>query len=315
MVSNHSGSRRQAFYTNLGPGTYQFHVIASNDDGVWNEKGQTLSIMIPPTFLQSDLFFALCVLGGAAILWMLYQLRMRQLAVQYRGRLLARLAERERIARELHDTLLQGVQGFILRFQSVADQIAAGSPSLQSVEGAIQRAESVLQEGRDRVKQLRLTDRHASLTALFAETGKELALGGGVNFSVSTEGDIRELHPIVRDEVASIGNEAVINAFNHAQAKNIVVEMNYGRARFTLCVRDDGRGIDAEILAGGGRESHFGLRGMRERAQKIGAELLLSSRENQGTEIEVSVPAHIACASTRTGGLKYIFSRASLDDE
>ena len=310
-----AGARRQAFYTNLGPGTYAFHVIASNDDGVWNRTGQSLAIVIPPTFLQSDLFRVLCVLGGVFVLWALYQLRMQQLAAHYRGRLLERLSERERIARELHDTLLQGVQGLILRFQAVADQIASGKPSLQFVEGAIQRAESVLVEGRDRVKQLRLADRDANLPALFEETGKELASGGGVNFSVSTEGTVRELHPVVRDEVAGIGSEAMINAFNHANAKHIVLVISYGRSRFSMCVRDDGRGIDAKILASGGRERHFGLQGMRERAQKIGADLSLSSGRGQGTEIGLTVPGHIAYASTRKTGFRYVFRRFSIDDE
>jgi signal transduction histidine kinase len=197
----------------------------------------------------------------------------------------------------------------------VADQIASGKPSLQFVEGAIQRAESVLVEGRDRVKQLRLADRDANLPALFEETGKELASGGGVNFSVSTEGTVRELHPVVRDEVAGIGSEAMINAFNHANAKHIVLVISYGRSRFSMCVRDDGRGIDAKILASGGRERHFGLQGMRERAQKIGADLSLSSGRGQGTEIGLTVPGHIAYASTRKTGFRYVFRRFSIDDE
>jgi signal transduction histidine kinase len=261
------------------------------------------------------MFRVLCVLGGVFVLWALYQLRMQQLAAHYRGRLLERLSERERIARELHDTLLQGVQGLILRFQAVADQIAPGMPSRQAAEGAIQRAESVLLEGRDRVKQLRLTNRNTNLPALLEETGKELAAAGGVQFTVSTEGTVRDLHPIVRDEVAGIGNEAMINAFNHANAKHIVLAITYGRARFVICVRDDGRGIDANILASGGREGHFGLQGMRERSQKIGADLSLSSRDGSGTEVKLIIPGHIAYASTRTSGFRLVFGRASLDDE
>jgi ligand-binding sensor domain-containing protein len=310
-----AGTRRQAFYTRLSPGIYHFHVIASNNDGVWNRTGATQTFTIPPTFLQSNFFVVLCVLGGVLVLWALYQLRVTQLAAHYRGRLLERLSERERIARELHDTLLQGVQGLILRFQSAADQIAPGTPPRLAVEGALERAETVLLEGRDRVKHLRLTDRDANLPALFAETGKELARGGDVDFSTSTAGTVLELHPIVRDEVASIGNEALTNAFHHAHAKNIVLAMNYGRARFTLSVRDDGRGIDAKTLASGAREGHFGLQGMRERAQKIGAEISLSSREGQGTEITLNVPGHIAYASVRASGFRNMFRRFSIDDE
>jgi len=291
------GGRRQAFYTNLAPGEYRFRVIAANNDGVWNSTGATLAFSIPPTFLQTNWFMLLCVLAGAAALWLLYSLRLRQMTARLRGRLEERLAERERIARELHDTLLQGFQGLMLRFQAVAERIPPDHPARRFMEEALNRGDDVLIEGRDRVRNLRV-GRDGDLTQAFARVAAEAARDPTVQFRIVEEGTPVDLHPVVHDEVVKIVTEAILNAFTHSKAKSIDVGIVYQARRFSLKVRDDGVGIDADLL-NSGREGHFGFTGMRERTQKISGELTVLSRPGAGTEIDLTIPASVAFRKER----------------
>jgi signal transduction histidine kinase len=225
----------------------------------------------------------------------LYFLRLRQLAVQIQSRIEERLGERERIARELHDTLLQSVQGLILRFQAVADGIPESEPARLMMENALERADQVLVEGRDRVKSLRGPGEAVSeLSEALAQTGRELAQTSGVEFSVVVEGNPKGLHPVVRDEAYWIGREALVNAFHHGQARRIEMEIAYDRRELRLRFRDDGRGLGAEILEAGGRPGHWGMPGMRERARRIGAHFQAWSRPGDGTEVELRVPGSMA---------------------
>jgi signal transduction histidine kinase len=307
------GQRRQAFYTKLGPGNYTFHVIASNNDSVWNRTGANLAFTIPPTFLQSDTFIALCALAGIALLWLLYALRLRQVSSRFRTLLHERLDERERIARELHDTLLQGFQGLMLHFRSIAERMPSDQPERALMGGALDRAEAVLVEGRDRVRALRSATDHGDIAESLAETGNKLAQESTTKFRIIVEGKMRSLHPVVRDEAIKIGEEAIFNAFQHARATKIEVGIIYERQALSLKVCDDGAGIDPAILAGG-REGHFGLLGMRERAEKINAEIKLETRPAAGTEIELIVPARIAYAVTVTRRFWDFFSSASFNE-
>ena len=151
-----AGTRREAHFTNLGPGRYAFRVTAANNDGVWNDTGASIAVHDSAGVLPDDAGFMCCVRSRAsAILAGLYRVRVRQVAAQVRGRLEARLAERERIARELHDTLLQGMQGLIWRFQAAADRIPPGEPARQLMEQSLDRADKLLGESRDKVKDLR----------------------------------------------------------------------------------------------------------------------------------------------------------------
>jgi signal transduction histidine kinase len=215
-----------------------------------------------------------------------------------RAQLEARLSERERIARELHDTLLQGFQGLMLRFQSVADSIPADQPARQLIEATMTRGDEVLAEGRDRVQDLRGKDAANDLAQALREAAQKVVARAAVDFRVVVEGTPRQLHPVVGDEVIKICSEAILNAFRHANARNIEVQIVYRRTALETRISDDGIGIEAGTLEIGGRKGHFGLAGMRERAQKIKAEFKLSSAANAGTEIEIQVPASLAYART-----------------
>ena len=298
-----AGARREARYTNLGPGRYTFKVIAANNDGVWNNTGASFGFTIAPAFYQTSWFYALCGLVGVAILAALHLLRTRRVAAQVRARLEVRLAERERIARELHDTLLQGVQGLIWRFQAATDRIPSDEPARALMEESLDRADRLLGESRDRVKDLRpQASEVADLAQALATEGEHLAQLHSVRFRVSVQGMPRDLHPIVREEGFLIAREALGNAFRHAAAADIEVEVTYRDAAFQVRVRDNGAGISTAVLDKGGKPGHFGLLGMRERAKKLGAHLAIWSKAGAGTEIDLRVPARVAYKRLRESG-------------
>jgi len=286
-----------AYYTNLSPGDYKFRVIAANNDGLWNTSGASLNFSVLPMFYQTKWFYSLCALSCAALLGGLYRIRIRQVSAQVCGRLEERLAERERIARELHDTLLQGIQGLVLRFQAAADRLPAEEPVRTQLEDALERADQVLSESRDAVKNIRGSGGgEAELAQALAATGKQLAQAYLGQSRTSVEGTARELHPIVREEAIRIAGEALTNAFQHAKAELVEVEVSYGAAELHVRVRDDGQGMNDEVLTTG-RPGHWGLLGMRERAKKIRADLTLWSKPGAGTEIDLRVPAGVAYRS------------------
>lgn len=295
------GPRRQMFFTNLSPGTYRFHVIGSNNDGVWNRQGATLEFMIPPTFLQSWPFMALCALGAATLLWAAYGVRMRQVQERAQAELGARLSERERIARELHDTLLQGFQGLVLRFQAVAERVPVGQPLRPIMDDALERADAVLIEGRDRVRELRTLTSSDDLAQVLVLLAEDLSVDQGVRFDLTVEGRPRALHPVVREEVQRIGEEAVRNAFVHAEATRIEATLTYRSAQLDLNVRDDGVGLPKQVATDGVRSGHYGLTGMRERAARIGGTLTILSREGSGAEVLFRIPGRRAYANRRGG--------------
>ena len=295
-----AGARREAQYTNLRPGSYTFRVKASNNDGVWNEAGASMRFVIAPAFYQTGWFYALCGLACVGVLAALYRVRVRQVAAQVRGRLEARLSERERIARELHDTLLQGMQGLIWRFQAAADRLSPDEPARALLEQSLDRADQLLGESRDKVKDLRPSrDNLSDVGQALAEEAEQFAQLHPAQFRVSVEGASRDLHPIVREEMLLIGREALANAFRHSGAKLIEAEVTYDDAALQLRVRDDGRGIVASLLEEGGRPGHFGLVGMRERARKLGGRLDVWSKPGAGTEVDLRVPAEVAYRKER----------------
>ena len=290
---NDAGTRRAAYYNDLPPGRYRFRVIANND-GLWNTPGASLDFNVLPAFYQTKWFYSLCALTCAALLGALYRIRIRQVSAQVRGRLEERLAERERIARELHDTLLQGIQGLVLRFQAAVDRLPAQEPVRMQLEDALERADQVLSESRDAVKNIRgSSGGEAELAQALAATGKELAQAHRGQFRASVEGTVRELHPIVREEALRIAREALGNAFEHARAELVEVEVSYREAELHVRVRDDGQGMNDDVLRTG-RPGHWGLLGMRERATKIRANLTLWSKPGAGTEVDLRVPSPVA---------------------
>ena len=298
------GTRRQAFYTDLGPGTYRFRVAASNNSGVWNEAGTTMEFSIAPAYYQTRWFQAAIAGGVFALLWVAYGLRIRQVARQFNRTLDARVSERTRIARELHDTLLQSFHGLLLRFQTALYLLPERpAEAKERLAGAIDHAAKAITEGRDAVQGLRSsTIEKNNLALAISALGAELAAdGSGLRpaFHVAVEGETRELHPILRDEIYKIAAEALRNAFRHAHAGRVEVEIRYDTEQFRLRVRDDGQGIDPKVLANQGREGHYGLRGMPERAALIGGKLAVWSEVGAGTEVELRLPARIAYATSR----------------
>jgi signal transduction histidine kinase len=297
-----AGPRRTAFFTDLDPGDYSFRVTASNNDGVWNEAGAAIDFAIPPAFYQTRLFYALCALAFLGLLALMHQVRVRQVAAQVRGRLEARLAERERIARDLHDTLLQGIQGLIWRFHAATDHLRPDEPARQLMEQSLDRADTLLGESRDKVKDLRLaTGDVVDFAQALATEGEQLSKQYPAKFKVSVQGARRDLHPIVREEGFLVSREALCNAFQHARADSIEAEITYGDAALHVRVRDDGQGITDTVLRAGERPGHFGFIGMRERAKKLGAHLEVWSKPGAGTEVELRVPANVAYRRPQPG--------------
>jgi signal transduction histidine kinase/ligand-binding sensor domain-containing protein len=289
-----AGTRRQAFYTHLPPGNYRFRVIACNNDGVWNETGATLGVVMKPAFYQTWWFTALVVFGAAALLWWMVRLRITSIARQLQGRLAERMAERERIARELHDTLLQSLFGLTLRFHTAADRLPVDDPAREALDDALQQSDKVMQEGRERVTNLRV--RHtesASLAEALADIGNQLRAIHPANFQITVKGQPRPLEAIVQEEILLIGREALTNAFSHSGAQNIVAELSYQTGALHVCVSDDGRGIDEGVLQAGYRSGHWGLPGMRERASKMRGELRVGRSRSGGTQIDLQVPGGI----------------------
>ncbi len=284
-----AGTRRTAFYNDPGPGTYVFRVIAANDDGVWNETGASLPLVIAPRYYQTSWFRVLCVVLGVSLLWIAYLLRLRHLSAQIRERLQERHRERERIARELHDTLIQSVQGLILRFHAVAESLGREAPSHAAMERVLQRADDVMGEARDRVLDLR-APLPGDLPEMLAELGEELVPDYAVDLRMVVDGSVRALDPFVCDEVYRIAREAVLNAFQHARADHVVIELAYQPEVLIVRIRDDGVGLPRDVLEAGGRSGHWGLSGMRERAQRVGAVLELHSSASSGTDVVLRVP-------------------------
>jgi signal transduction histidine kinase/ligand-binding sensor domain-containing protein len=305
-----AGMRRQAFYTHLPPGSYRFHVIACNNDGVWNEVGASLGVEITPAFYQTWWFLALVVLAAAGLLLWAIRLRIASIAQQMQDRLAERLAERERIARELHDTLLQSLFGLTLRFHTAAERLPIGDPAREALDKALEQSDRVMQEGRERVLNLRARNTGTTnLPDALAEIGEQLRVSHPVEFQISVEGTPRPLDPIVQEEILLIGREALTNAFHHAEAKNIVARVVFQPGSLHVCVRDDGRGIDEEVLKAGFSTGHWGLPGMRERANKMRGDLRVGDHKEGGTQIDLHVPASIVYRSEKTN--KKLFRRKS----
>lgn len=283
-----AGSSTRAYYTNLAPGNYRFEVEAANEDGIWSTAPASRSFRIAPTFMQTVWFKLLCAAAILALLVMAVRIRSGQLAALFRARLQERNGERERIARDLHDTLLQGSQGLILRLHAISQSPQTPEPVRGQLESAMQLAERNLAEGRERVNALREGPfAGRDLASALADVHAEYAGHGTNPLRLTVEGATPPLQADAAEEVFLIGREAIRNALRHANASAIEVELSYGTRCFLLHVRDDGVGI-ADENAGHG---HWGLQGMRERAQRLGAELQLWTRAGLGTEVALAVPA------------------------
>ena len=316
------GTRRQAYYNNLGPGSYRFRVIACNNDGVWNNSGASLDFFVAPAYYQTTWFAVLCVLALAGLLWALYQLRLHQVHRQFAVGLEERLSERMRIARELHDTLLQSLQGAVFQFQAARKLLLRNADNaMQVVDEAIHAAEEGIVEGRKAIHDLRPESvDQRNLAELLKAMGLELGTTQEQNehspsFEVVVEGKQQPLSLILQDEVYKISREVIRNAFKHAAASRIEVEIRYDVDQLRLRIRDDGKGIDPKAFEAGGQTEHWGIQGMRERAQRIGSHLEFWSEAGAGTEVELTVPASIAYQKHRDGRRSRLFDRAGRDEQ
>jgi signal transduction histidine kinase/ligand-binding sensor domain-containing protein len=286
------GTRRQAFYSDLPPGKYTFRLVACNNDGIWNESGTTLEFSIAPAWYQTIWFRLLCAVCCLFIAWALYRLRVRQIARAISARFDERLAERTRMARDLHDTFLQTIQGSKLVADDALDPSADPARMRRAMEQLSVWLEQAMREGRAALNSLRTsTTQRNDLADAFRRAAENGRLPGSMEAVLSVVGEARDMHPIVRDEVYRIGYEAIRNAYLHSHAGRLEVELRYAQD-LTVRVRDNGVGIEPAVRDEG-KAGHFGLRGMRERAARIGAQLTIASSAGTGTEVTVVVPGRI----------------------
>ncbi|MBX7489509.1 hypothetical protein K3177_13385 [Qipengyuania sp. GH25] len=283
-----AGTRRDAFYANLPAGKWQFQVIAANNDGVWNKQGDSLSISIAPQYYETTWFRLLCIVLVLATVWLLYNWRVRQHRSHARDLAEAQLGERERIARELHDTLLQGVQGLMLRFQAATNAMSPGSREHVLAERALERADDLIIQARDRVRGLRARERSGELVSLMEELAAQYR-SDGLSVSISFQDRLEPLAPELAEQVLAIVAEALANILHHAQASEVTIEIDRGRTHQTVVITDDGIGFPIEVIADSGRAGHFGIQGMMERANAFGGWLRIENSAELGARVVLGI--------------------------
>jgi ligand-binding sensor domain-containing protein/signal transduction histidine kinase len=293
-------TNREATYGNLGAGTYRFRVMASNSDGLWDASEAAVGFEVEPTLWQMWWFQLACAICAGLMALLLYRLRVHQVTRLLNVRFEERLAERVRVAQELHDTLLQSFNGTLLRFQAASNVLPARpEEAKQRLDSAIDQAAQAIAEGRDSIQGLRSStvvtnDLAVALSALGEELAANETNHNSAVFDVEVEGASRELHPILRDEIYRIAGEALRNAFRHSEAHRIELEIRYDENQLRLRIRDDGKGMDSQVVDDASHTGHWGLLGMRERTKLVGGNLEVWSKPDSGTEIELSIPASTA---------------------
>jgi signal transduction histidine kinase/ligand-binding sensor domain-containing protein len=292
-------ARRVAFYDNLKPGSYTFTVAASSGAEPWREAPPIVIEQLP--FFYQTTWFALLVSTTFLSLCILfYRFRVQQAVNRIQAAFQERINERTRIARDLHDTLLQSFQGVLLKFSSVKYVMRTHPDEAEdALERIIEQARAAIIEGRDAVQGLRsstvlVNDLARAITTFGAGLAADQAGRSCPEFRVHIEGKSRDLPPLVRDEVYLVACETLRNAFRHAHAQRIEVEIRYDPRQFRLRVVDNGKGIDPAVLSAGERAGHHGLPGIHERAELAGGKLTIWSQLDSGTEIELTIPGSIA---------------------
>jgi ligand-binding sensor domain-containing protein/signal transduction histidine kinase len=302
-----SSERRQAGYTTLPAGTYTLHVQAAFCRGSWTEPGVSLQVTVLPPWWSAWWFRAAYSALFLLLIWWAYRLRVQQISRELTLRMEERIGERTRIAQDLHDTLLQGMLSASLQLAVAHRDLPSDVSARPLVGRVLELMRQTIDEGRNAVRGLR-SKKTDDLEAAFAQIRHDLDVDDQVDFRLIVEGTPRDLQPLIRDEVYSIGREALANAFRHSQAASVEIVLRYTRAAFGLLVWDNGSGIDGDV-AQSGRDGHWGLSGMRERSQRIGARLKVASRAGAGTEVELLVPASVAFARSAETGAKQWLSR------
>jgi signal transduction histidine kinase/ligand-binding sensor domain-containing protein len=288
------GTRREAIYTQLPPGTYRLLVAASNSEGVWNSPNASVGLVVDPALYQRLWVRVMFVCALIILGWLIFKSRVRAAATRMSVRHAARLAERERVARQIHDTFLQSVQAFLLHLSVVKDQSRLDRSIQPVLDNLFRLSDNVGEEVRSGIEQLRELPSHVTgIAEAISMLGQTLVLPKAIEFSLTTRGKVRPLASDAYENIFAIAQEAIRNAVLHAQARLIEVELRYSRFGLALQVKDDGKGIEARFVKLG-REGHWGLRGMRERARVIRGRLRLKTPRGNGTEIILTVPADVA---------------------
>jgi signal transduction histidine kinase len=296
---------REIDYTNIPPGRFRFRMMARNPDGIWSGQETALTFEVEPAYYQTHWFQVTTVTALGLVALSLYRLRLRQLHRQFNVGLEARVNERTRIARELHDTLLQTLHGLMFQFQAVRNLLPRRpDEAVLALDEAILGTEQALTESRNAIQDLRSETAACDHLAEMLRSGSRELGGSSANsdspvFDLVEEGERRALSAASRDEISRITLEVLRNAFRHAEAHRIEAEIRYDEHLLRVRIRDDGRGIDPKILRQGGTAGHWGLRGVRERAHRIGAQLDFWSEAGVGTEVQLAIPANIAYETSR----------------
>jgi ligand-binding sensor domain-containing protein/anti-sigma regulatory factor (Ser/Thr protein kinase) len=285
------GARTEAVYTQLGPKNYSFQVMATNGESAWSEP-VGVTFMVRPMFYQTVWFMVLCCCVGLGLAVFAYSVRIGAITKSLRTRAEERASERIRIARDLHDTLLQGIQALMLSFHVAAQALPKDTPARRMLDGALLKADRLVIEGRDRVTRLRSESLEGvSLPEALRALGTELDPHHVVEFDVQISQAEMELQPQVKDELFCIAREAITNSYRHAEARQIGVSLDYDRHVLSMVCHDDGRGIEAESSAGPEAAKHFGMLGMQERARRLSASFQVDSDPGHGTKITVRIQA------------------------
>jgi signal transduction histidine kinase/ligand-binding sensor domain-containing protein len=296
-----AGTRRQVFYTNLPPRAFRLRVLACNNDGVWNESGATLDFTLLPAFYQTHAFLVLCALALIILSWGAYRFRVWQVTTHLRDRFEERLKERTRLAQELHDNLIQDVMGISLQIEVTDELVPADSPAKQSLERALRLCKSALEAGRRALNDLRSAPLSAGdLVKSFSELADEFAGDAGTLIDVVVEGRERPLNAMTGNDVMQVGRQAIANALQHAHARKIHVLLSYGERLLQIQVQDNGCGMDEDSL-NSPCPGHYGIAGMKERAERLGGSLSIGSVVGEGTEVNLAVPANLAYQGSEPG--------------
>ncbi|MBV8550218.1 MAG: hypothetical protein JOY54_02880 [Acidobacteriaceae bacterium] len=279
-----AGALRFAYYTNLPPGSYRFRVIARNSDGAWNSAGASLSFRLEPRFYQTYWFRILLLAALALLAYAVYRWRVKEVE----GRFAAVLEERNRIAREIHDTLAQGFVGVSVQLEVVARLLAsAPEAAREHLDQARTLVRNSIAEARSAIWELRShSARNEDFASRLSKVANQAAAPGAVRVNLQVHGTYRPLKPKVEDELSRICQEAVTNAVRHGAARNVNIELAFERKKLRMTIVDDGRGFEVQPdLAG--PSGHFGLKGMRERAERIDAQFIVDSKTGKGTRVSV----------------------------